>query len=291
MNPTKVAFGGKPRIKDPRDYNLKKFNDLKTGGAVAIPPSYQTDITDIPINMQNFLGICGAEAGTKLREVMGKVQTGAVKPLSPRATWINIKSFDGVPLDGGTTMDAIFQSGSKFGYAPLTDLVEDTTLPVATYSEQSLITPQITSDAQPNVLQSYAYNDNPSWQQVCEDIYVNKAVILLVQVGKEWYTAPDGVETWQESQIAPIRPPAQIIDGHFICAYGYDANYIYFINSWSTSWCRQGIGYFAQNYAPFFVEDGTEVIPPVGFVPALVQQKVSLLQRIIAKLQALLAGQ
>ncbi len=281
-------LGGKSRPQDKRDLNLGSVNP-----SVQIPPSYFTDISGIRINMQNQLGICGAEAGSKLREIMNRKQTGNVVDLSPRYSWIDIKSFDGYGLNDGTDMTSIFKSGSKKGYLSNNLLKDDTLLDIGTYSSPTVITGPMNDDAQLRVLSGYAFNNNPSFDQICQDIYSNGAVILLLKVGQEMWTRNDGVISWLEKDVLPLRPPAQVVSGHFVVAYGYDQNYIYCLNSWSENYGRQGTLYFGRDYIPFVIEDGTEVIPPVGYVESLIAQKKSLMYQIsywLQKLKSALIG-
>lgn len=257
MQPT---FGAIARTPDPRDYQLGTVN----AGAF-YPSSHTTDFSQIPVEMQNQIPNCGAEAGNFLKEAFEQM-VGTSVHLSPSALWKEIKGIDGFSPSDGTNMLSIFKALQKQGIPKYGMLSEDTTLPLATYSDAISLTPEIKADALSRRIGTYAFTFNPTEAQLKQAIFNNNIVLALVEVGKEWWTNSNGVGDWSPA-ILPIKPPQSIVSGHFIVIYGYElinetTTRYYFRNWWSTGWANGGNGYFDSNYVPFIREIGTAVDLP-----------------------------
>jgi hypothetical protein len=138
------------------------------------------------------------------------------------------------------------------------------------YSDINTVMPAMRNDAKPYGLKSYAFTDNPTWYQLKQAIYQNRAVIVLVKCGDGWWTARDGRPSWAAADVLPLRL-GTFDDNHFVALWGYDQNHIYFRNSWSAEWGRAGDGYFDQSYMPNVLELGTAIDGP-----SLKQRLVSL---------------
>jgi hypothetical protein len=107
-----------------------------------------------------------------------------------------------------------------------------------------------------------------------------------VEVGEEWWTAPDGTVTWDPTKILPIRPPASVIDGHFIAVAPFDKtnDRLWFLNSWSKEWAQSGWGYIQSNYLPH-VKAGVAFKPiPPSVQQALTAQQVGIARQILIDL-------
>lgn len=253
--PTPHAFtelGGQPRPVDGRDIQLGAVQ-----APVSIPASYnQTQAWSLPIEYQGQQPACGAHAGTFLKEILDAYYTPG--HYSPRFTWADIKTFDGFPIDAGTDMRSIFKSVKGTGTLDFPLLGNDATLDLNTYAHPT-ITAAMKQNAAGKVINTYGFVSDMTFQGLKQAIYQNKAVLLLIQVGTEFWTAPDGTVSWAEKDILPLRYPKSIVSGHFVVAHSYDENYIYFENHWSTAWGRNGHGYFGENYMPRVLEAGTAV--------------------------------
>jgi hypothetical protein len=117
-------------------------------------------------------------------------------------------------------------------------------------------TAQAIADAATRVLGTPFLLTDLSMDGIHQACFEYGAVILEVQVGAEWYTAPDGAESWEAEDVAlPIRPPKTVIDSHFILVAPYDetTDRTWAINSWSQQWGQNGFGYFNSDYAPFIL--------------------------------------
>jgi hypothetical protein len=277
-----LGFGAKPRTPDIRDYQIGRSQ-----APVTIPAVYMPNHSNLPVKMQGTYGTCGGHAGAAWASFTRNID------LSPKYLWKRVKSLAGTPLtaDVGVDMRDIFQALQNTGICH-ESLCPDTLDPsFAQYSDPSTLTPQMDDDAIPYGAANYAFTDNPSWDQIRQAIFQNGAAILLVDCGTGWYTSASGVASWAKKDICPIRL-GNYIDGHFVLAWGYDEQYIYFRNSWSAAWASTtgqgsdgGDGYFGQDYVLHVKEMG------IGLdAPSTNQQLISLYTKLLYALQQLYAA-
>lgn len=254
-------LGGKERPKDERDFLLGSIQ-----APVSIPNSFIPDITWLKRNYQGETDYCGAHGGSHFQAIMEHVFAPTISQrYTPRYLWIDIKQIDGYPLEDGTDMRSIFKTLQNKGIANYEPLENDVTLPIATYSDKSVITPAMDADAANQKITSYAFG-NTDFNSLCQHIYQNKAVLLLIKC--------DG-GFWQTTTPTFTQP----LYGHFIVAYGYDTEYIYAVDSADPSDINAFKEIAKQYITPtFIIESGTALDIP----PALVQQSVSVAQAIVA---------
>jgi hypothetical protein len=281
-------LGHLPSPKDKRDFTLKKVNNLL--GAPVVPTAYSTDLSTVPVLMQAQEPSC---VGHATAAGMMYTDQGAYSyDYSPRFLYALCKRDDGIPNVEGTYYRQALKEAQQYGVSDNAQFPNDVMLDVPTYSNASLI-PQTAFDVAKNrLVKSYVSVTDLSMDGLKQAIYQNKVVLLGVKVGSEWWTAKSGVSTWNAADIFPLRPPQTVISGHAIVAYGYDANYIYLRNSWSTTWGQNGNGYFGADYIPFVQEAWTFM----DLAPEVVQQlknKISILTQLVAlftKLLSLIKG-
>lgn len=252
--------------------------------------------------MQGFSPECGGFSLAQLLNFMAVFQKAAVPTnLSGSFSYAFEKTVDGYPGDDGTTISAIGTAGNTTGSCLETLFPDDGNAALNPTGEKispwSDATPQAIADAVTRILGTPFLLDDLSIDGIHQACFENNAVILEVQLGKEWYTAPNGEESWDPADILPIRPPAEVIDSHFILVAPYDEpnDRTWFINSSSPQWAQNGFGYFGSNYAPF-IKSGIAFkrIPPSvtavlqnPAVPA--ENKVPLIQQIITDIEAAVA--
>lgn len=226
----------------------EKDSDFQLGaiaGAEPIPDEYMTPYTGI-IYHQHKIPACGSHAGVYIKNI----QEG--RNHSPAYLWKRIKQIDGFKPEDGTSMEMIFKALQRFGVCSIDLMDNDTTNTLANYTNPSNITQEMDTDALNSRISSYAFQWNPTADDLKRNIYENKAVLILFRIGKEWWTP-----SWREKDILPLKATTPATSGHFVVAYGYDKDYIYFLNEWGTTWGRVGIGYFNNYYMPRCVQIGT----------------------------------
>lgn len=257
MNPLnrEQSFGGIERTQKPEDVLIGSFSPLPT--PESFMPVYSGSIED-----QHQTPSCGAHAGDSMKNVLEAGFRG-----SPEYLWKCMRLVDKLSPDTGsnmlTIMERIYNRGiCSFSLLPNNALVSNTE-----YASPAALNQTMDIDADGHKIGIYAFTFNPTFQQIKDAIYQHKAVILLLKVGAEWWTKENGVASWQEKDILPLDPNRQpISSAHFITAYAFDKNYIYFINSWSNQWGRKGIGYFGIDYAYRVSEMGTIIDPQTKYV-------------------------
>lgn len=228
--------------------------DIKLGSAGAPTYTFAPTLTNAqawaqPVEYQGQQPACGAHSGAELKGIRHKSR------FTPRYTWEDIKTFDGFPLDSGTDMRSVFKSITKDGVVDFNLLGNDVTLSEQEYAHPT-ITPAIRLNAGSNVGDGYGFITDLSFNGIKQFISDHGPSIIMLRVGQEWWTAPNGTDSWLEKDILPIRPPMAVIDGHFVIVHSYDEQYIYFLNSWGDTWGRNGHGYFGANYMPFVNDVG-----------------------------------
>ena len=266
------GMGGKPRKQDNRDYNL--MHNMASG---PIPTVFKPDYSDRPVKMQGIFGTCGGHAGSAMLSLQDAAD------LSPKYLWKQIKLIDGIPVDQGTDMSFIMKSLYTTGdcHETLCPDVLDSTIEI--YSDPSTLTNEMEDDGYNRGILSYAYINNPTIAQIKQAIYTNQAVIALVNCGDGWWTNKDGVDSWNESDILPLRL-GNFVDGHFIVLWGYDEQYIYFRNSWGDKWGHLGDGWFDSSYIPNVLEIGTAIDGP-----SMKQRLISLYTQVVSILTIVVA--
>jgi hypothetical protein len=260
-------LGGKPRLEDPRDFVVE-------GSAIQYPSVFTQDTAwGAPIYYQGKRPACGAHAGVWAKTLLD-INDGKKAYYTPHFTWIDLKQNapDTNPSDGVDTR-SIGQSLKNTGVNDFEPLENNVTYDDLDYANPSFITNPMRTNASTNKTASYSFA-KPTFEGLKSLIYENKAVILLVQVGKEFWTAPNGTTSWQEADVLPLRTPSSIVSAHFIVAHSYDDKYIYFANSWSTDWGRKGHGYFGADYMTHVVEamipvNAAPVQPDLPPIPAV----------------------
>jgi hypothetical protein len=281
-------LGALERKPDPRDILL---GSVQAPGA--IPASFIPDVSWLVRNYQGQTPCCGAHASSHFQAILEHDLTPAVNErYTPRFSWIKIKAIDGYPLESGTDMRSIFKSLTNDGADDFEPLENDVTLPLTTYSDPSAVTSDMVTNASAKKIGSYGFG-NTDFESICQAIYQNKAVLLLVK-------CDDGF--WGTSTPTFTTPEY----GHFITAYGYDADFIYIVDSADPNDAfafKKIAKQYVNSPTTFIFEAGTAVdVPPAVKqalttnvpVPASVTQALStgqltLAEQILNDIEAALA--
>lgn len=239
-----TKLGGLEQIEKQSDFQLGAVSS-----AEPIPESYMTPYSGV-INHQHQTPSCGAHAGAYIKNIQDNGD------FSPEYLWKRIKLIDGFPATDGTNMISIFKVLQKNGVCTSTTLPNSTLLPLDQYTNPKTLTAVEDTEALQARIGAYAFQWNPTFDNLKRAIYEHKEVLMLIRVGAEWWTGDHG-SSWQEKDILPLNPTYSITSGHFVTAIGYDKDYIYFLNEWGDTWGRKGIGYFGENYMQRVLQIGT----------------------------------
>lgn len=252
---------------DPRNFSLEKAHEL-LGSATARPDSVNPP--KIEQVWQSQFPACGAHSGSHLKEVQENIETGISQKLSPSYLWKRIKQIDGFKPEDGTDMSSILEVLKSNGVCDYSILPNDYTQSLSQYTDASVITPIMDENAQPRIISSYAFCTDLSFDNLKTQIWLNKAVLLLIQCDNGFFRTD--VPTFT------TRPY-----GHFVVATGYDANGIYVQDSTEK---EHPVKYIKNQYASFVIQAGTAIDLPDEIVKQLVV-KVSLYQKLLGLYQQL----
>lgn len=260
-------LGALERTPDARDINL---------GMVQAPEPYPAtfleDVSNLPTYYQAKQPACGPHAGAwfMVRKVSREVEVP--QDYSPKFGWIEIKTFDGYPLDAGTDMRSIFKwlknIGPCDGYL-LPNTVEQT---LADYSSPQQITQEMITNAAIKKILKYAFLDSTDFESLKQKIWQNKEVLLLLKVDSGFFG------TVNTSFTTPKW-------GHFVTAFNYDEDNILIKDSTEKDPALSIKRINRRYITPTFVREvGTAIDIPDWLVSGLTSQYV-----LIRKLAALYA--
>lgn len=262
-----MNLGAKPRTKDPRDILLGKVQ-----APLSIPPVFLPDNSWLKINFQGQTPFCGEHAGAHLKAILEHNDNGSTPRFTPRFGAIKLKDphssvYDGFPIDDGTTMTAIFKWLKNIGADSFDPLENDVMLPLPTYCDPSVLTDPMTADAANHKILSYAF-DALTFEDLCQAIYQNKAVLILIKCDNGF---------WGTATPTFTKP----IDGHFIVADGYDENSLRTIDS-AEPISNFAVKMIAKQYITpeFFYESGTALDVPVAQLQQIVSQAAQTAEKI-----------
>jgi hypothetical protein len=257
-----------PKVVDPRNFILETAQP-----PVSYPPSYKTDLTALPIFNQLQIPDCVENAVVEVKKFHDLKNKGMLYDLSRRSLAIETMAAEGAgadPFSDGTSLQVALNVAHNKGIAESSYCTDDHNLT----PEQFIGTP-LTAQAVANALMhkitSYAFVTDTSANGLKNAIYQNGLVIIGMHIDDNWWTALNGETSWAAKDLLPLRPPAAnstTESGHCIVLYGYDNDYFYLVNWWSSSWCASvtpggdlemdgGYGYFAANVLPTIWEAAT----------------------------------
>jgi hypothetical protein len=251
-----ISFGAKVSPPDYRDIYIGQL-----GLPADVPQSYFVDISMLPVENQKKIGCCVGCAAAKYKQKLDYEDTNMVMPWSFRFLYTLAKCRDKVPGEGTyprLVSDILTKTGcSEHNTCPNnTDLQHEEFV----YHRIESEVPQSAKDEAYRAKTSgYAFV-NKDIESIKQAIFHNQGLIMLVRVGKEWYTSPRGFSSWLPQDILPIRPPKEVISGHEIYVYGYSTERdgdlkIYFRNHWSERWADHGNGYFLYSQYKDYIDE------------------------------------
>jgi hypothetical protein len=258
---------------NPRPTMKGEFSLGLAHAGAPIPAVYKPDYSHIPVKMQGTFGTCGAHAGSALVSFLSG------QDLSPKYVWSHIVQTTPEAETIGTDQAAVFAALHINGDCHETLLPNTLPSTIQEYSDINQITQPIIDDAAPFGTGTPAYTNFPTMAQIKSAIFNNKVVMAMVKCGTGWYTNTSGIETYAALDILPLRL-GDYLSGHMIILWGYDENFIYFRNSWGTTWGQNGDGWFDSSYLPNVVEIGAAVE-----VPSTSQQIISDYEKVISILE------
>lgn len=225
---------------------------------VTLPATYQTEL-DSPL-MQNQVPACVAHDAVDNLKVYWFRKTGKWINFSPRFLDIMAKRFDGADrATGGTYPRLVFKIMATYGCATDDMLPNDTTLPVLTYRDDSLITAEVLANAAQYKTPGYVSIPGDK-QSTRAAIFVYGIISGLFEIGSEFW-----LPSWKDKDIDPLRTPAMIVSGHQLGLKGWASDALNTLrNEWSALWANNGeANYDHVDWQPYVREQwAIAEIPP-----------------------------
>ncbi len=271
-----ISLGGVRSEPDYRDIPMSAVLGAPSG----LPQKFQANNAQLPIWNQRKIGACVGHASGKKKQNQELDETNSIVAINPRFIYALAKSMDGL-IGEGTYYRLGMKVLQKFGAPPeIPGYENDTNLSHAKYIDLKKIPQEAYDLAKKYAIASYAMVGSYlqiSEEQLMQAISTGNGALLGVSVGKEWWTNKQGVPSWNEADLLPLRPPAAIVSGHAIFPDGYEVVgdsrlKVFFINSWSDQWARVGRGWFwYDEYKPFLVEAWSAVDLPNNYLDTIKQ--------------------
>jgi hypothetical protein len=239
------------------DYRDKYLAGMLAGaaGAAVLPAYFDTDLKNLgPVLDQNKTPSCVSHAWALMLKLYWYRKTGEVVDFSPR--FLDILSNEpGFPVDGGRRPRNVCKVSVTYGCCTTKTLPNDTEgLSIAKYRDPASISKEAYAEALKYRIPGYISVplDKASMRTA---IQLFGAVSTLFVIGKEFYTSPAGVVSWDPKDINPLRTPQEMISGHQIVVKGWKDLYNRLRNSWSIFWNNDGEGdYNVDEWRNFIFE-------------------------------------
>lgn len=248
-------------IQSPKDYRDIPLSAV--AGIDALPSSHIEDISVLPVWYQRKLGACVGHASGKYKQYLDFLDTKKVGRHSARFLYGLAKCRDGYS-DEGTYPRLVAKILKDVGCATEDTVPNDTTLPHEAYvynRDEKKIPSLAWSDATKYKISGYAFPNVVDVTSLKRAIVESHGAILLMKLGKEWWTSKTGVSSWASSDVVPLRAPKTVVSGHEVFLYGYETEEktnrtkFYIFNSWSVNWGKSGCAWFYYDeYRKYLVE-------------------------------------
>ena len=247
MDHTTPALGAIP---SPHDYRDHYLTATATPGVPLVLPAAFNTVMPGPVLMQAQTPSCVSHSVAQLLQLYHFNQTGVLVNFSPRFLDVLAKRFDGQPLDGGTIPRLVFKLAVQYGCATTSTVINDTSLPLAQYRNDSILTPQAFAEALKYRIPGFI-RVPVDFVSFREAVFLHGAVSVLSQIGSEWWL-PD----WSDASIDPLRVPVTSVGGHQTVTKGWsDDTFDVLRNSWSAAWANKGEAkYNFNSWAPYISE-------------------------------------
>lgn len=270
---TPFALGG---MLSPFDYRDVPF--AAVASVTPLDPIYIEDITALDVWNQKSIGSCVGHAAAKYKQYLEYLETGNVINLSPRFLYALAKCRDGwagegtyprlvagIVKDIGVATQDTIPNNSELSHEQYVYNRNEASIPNAAFVE-----------ARKYSIKSYAFPDVKSVEELKRGIKQGRGTMLLMRIGKEWWTNKNGQSSWGENDIIPLKAPKEIVSGHEVYLYGYEnvgnRTKFYVFNSWSVLWGKSGKAWFWHDeYKPFLDEAITFVDLPNTWLEQLHQ--------------------
>lgn len=220
------------------------------------------------ILMQAKTPSCVSHSVVELMKLYWFLKTGKVINFNPQ--YLHIKSaFPGAGSEDGRDEATVLSMAKSFGCCTSATLPINTDVSNAQYCDPSVITAAMDAEAAQYKIPGYT-PVGLTQESIRNAIKTYGAVGLVFQIGQEYYTSINGVTSWAQADIDPVRPPKVVISGHAVTGTGWNEDLDHLVNHWSFAWAQNGESDWIFNeWEPFLME-----VWAIAEVPGLLLQTV-----------------
>lgn len=262
------------------------------GGALKSKPDYRSAIiaAAMPVNptpslpaslytnfyrknnlvmMQNQTPSCVSHSWVYLMKLYWFLKTGKIVDFNPQFLHI-LSAFEGAGPDDGRDPATVAQVSQQIGCCTSATLPINTNVSNVQYCDPNVITQAMRDEAAQYKIPGYVQIEITQ-MAIRQGIQTYGAVSMCWSIGTEFYTAPDGTESWAQADIDPLRPPVTIIGGHEVTGDGWNDIPDHIINEWSPAWAQQGESDYLFSEWQSFIQEAWAIAEVPGPALATVQ--------------------
>lgn len=244
------GYGALPSSKDSRD-----IKDPNITLASPYPDKYETDMSVFQARglferrYQKKLGVCVACAVVTYVEWLYFQKTGKYVELSVAFAYLVIKKLIDRNTIEGTSLRSALKLAMKYG------ICSEATFPTDYDLTHSEFLAQVIPEAAWSEALNYTIGGYVSIpidrSLLAAGIYKYGMLMTRMEVGDTWW-----IPSWLAKDILPLKKPKSIVSGHAVDDHKYDVSLMNkaqfsFINWWSPTWGRGGVGEFiVEEYPP-----------------------------------------
>lgn len=237
-----ISFGALESKIDPR--TVKHENVAMVDPTPYIKGGIEYEQSDI--NHQHKVGIC-----TSIHLTQNRQKANGTSYSADFQYLLQKKYYDLNWIEGSSIFSAL-KVGKNIGFLPLSKWTytteADRYLPYSEYIKKLQAIP----DSEIERLKSLCVDKIPGYasvnindpQLIAKAIVESEAGILCrYECGSTWWTAQNGMSSWLEKDISPLRKPVPATSGHAIIMSNFNytnTNLQTLANTWGTSWGRNG---------------------------------------------------
>jgi len=230
----------------PSEPDIRDIKHTEVAMGFPPPPNFNIDYSMIPVENQGKKGICTAMS---LAVLIEKLRGDGV-----RLSWtflykVGKRVYDNNTLEG-SSLRTMLKVAYNYGI-PRYDLAPyDINQSYADFMATPDFPPSVYQDAMTRSIGGYS--SVPITQgDLQTTLSSSQGLYIRMEIGNEWYTNVNGITSYREQDISPLRPPQQVISGHAVVVHGYNGSLFTLRNSWGQYWARQGDADFNfTNYRP-----------------------------------------
>ena len=220
------------------------YRDRKDAALAAPrPSSFKADLGPVEVFDQEKIGICTSSIVTYVEWLYWK-KTGVYTKLSRRFVYSVGKNLIDQAMFEGSSLRTMLKVVYDYGVPPETVFPSAVNgMSHAVYTDINAIPAAAWKEALKYRIGSYI-SVPVDKESFLNGLYKYGLLYTRVELGKEWWTAPDGTVTWDPSRIMPLRKPAEIVSGHAITHHSHTPlGHNELRNSWGVEWGALGDGW------------------------------------------------